>query len=70
MRDALRRVYQGLSKLAQIPMGFAPRFAERLCISGGSLRNIMFLGRVKAAPSRGREPDRIEGVGIGKAQKL
>jgi hypothetical protein len=33
--------------------GLAPCFAERLCLSGRNLRNIIVFRRVRAAPSRG-----------------
>ena len=44
-----------LSKLAEVLGGFAPCVAERLCLSGRDLRNIIVFRRVKAQPSRGRK---------------
>jgi hypothetical protein len=42
-----------LSKLAEVSGGFAPCFAERLCLSGRNLRNTIVFRRVKAKPSPG-----------------
>jgi len=51
--SAVVSAHPRLSKLAEVPGGFAPCFAERLCLSGRNLRNIIVFRRVKAAPSRG-----------------
>jgi hypothetical protein len=51
--NAVVSLHPRLSKLAEVPGGFAPCFAERLCLSGRNLRNMIVFRRVQAAPSRG-----------------